>query len=92
MIGGQVGIIGHLNIANNVKIAAQSGVGGSNKRSGSFQQGSPSIDAGKYQRSYVGFRRLPEFNEKTKRIGKGDQILKKSVEINGKTKNFTNSC
>lgn len=80
MIGGQVGIIGHLNIANNVKIAAQSGVGGSIKKEGQILQGSPAIDAGKYQRSYVGFRRLPELMNKLSELEKEIASLKNQLK------------
>ena len=72
MIGGQVGIVGHLTIADGTKIAAQSGVGQSITRECSAQQGSPSFDIIPYQRSYVLFRKLPELNE---RIAKLEAII-----------------
>ena len=59
MVGGQVGIIGHLTIGDNVKIAAQSGVG-NNLPDGAIVQGSPAFEVGNYRRSYVSFRRLPQ--------------------------------
>ena len=59
MIGGQVGIIGHLTIGDNVKIAAQSGIG-NNIPDGAVVQGSPAFEVGNYRRSYVSFRRLPD--------------------------------
>ena len=40
MIGGQVGIVGHLTIADEVKIAAQSGIANSIKEKGAIVQGS----------------------------------------------------
>ena len=43
MIGGQVGIIGHIEIADEVKIAAQSGIGHSISEKGAIIQGSPAI-------------------------------------------------
>ena len=51
MIGGQVGIIGHLNIGNNVKIAAQSGVQ-SDIKNNEIVQGLP-FPISEYKRSYV---------------------------------------
>jgi UDP-3-O-[3-hydroxymyristoyl] glucosamine N-acyltransferase len=42
MIGGQVGIAGHLTIGNNVRIQAQSGVG-RNIKDDEILQGSPYI-------------------------------------------------
>lgn len=80
MIGGQVGIIGHLTIADDVKLAAQSGVAASIKEAGVIQQGSPSIDAGKYQRSYVGFRRLPDLMKKLSELEKEIKSLKNQLK------------
>lgn len=60
MIGGQVGIVGHLHIAEGTQIAAQSGVGNKVLVPGTKIQGSPAFDLGKYQRSYVVFRNLPD--------------------------------
>ena len=48
MIGGQVGIVGHLTIADGVKIAAQSGIGSRIKVEGSIVQGSPAYNIGDY--------------------------------------------
>jgi UDP-3-O-[3-hydroxymyristoyl] glucosamine N-acyltransferase len=64
MIGGQAGIIGHLQIADGVKIAAQSGVGTSIGEESAVIQGSPAFQYGKYQRSYVVFKKLPEIYRK----------------------------
>ena len=55
MIGGQVGIIGHLTIADGVKIAAQSGVGKSITEENAIVEGSPAFNIRDYQRSYVHF-------------------------------------
>jgi UDP-3-O-[3-hydroxymyristoyl] glucosamine N-acyltransferase len=80
MIGGQVGIVGHLTIANDVKIAAQSGIAGSVKKEGQILQGSPAIEAGKYQRSYVAFRRLPELMNKLSELEKEITSLKNQLK------------
>jgi UDP-3-O-[3-hydroxymyristoyl] glucosamine N-acyltransferase len=80
MIGGQVGIVGHLNIADEVKIAAQSGIGGSINEKGKILQGSPAIDAGKYQRSYVAFRKLPELMRKLSELEKEIASLKNQLK------------
>jgi UDP-3-O-[3-hydroxymyristoyl] glucosamine N-acyltransferase len=64
MIGGQAGIIGHLQIADGVKIAAQSGIGTSIVEENAVVQGSPAFHYGKYQRSYVVFKKLPEIYRK----------------------------
>ena len=75
MIGGQVGISGHLTVGDNVKIAAQSGIG-SNIEDNSVIQGSPAFAIGEYQRSYVGFRRLPELIKLLNKIK--EELKKKS--------------
>ena len=72
MIGGQVGIVGHLSIADEVKIAAQSGISSSIKEKGTVIQGSPAFNIGDYKRSYVFFKKLPELY---KRI----QVLEKEL-------------
>jgi UDP-3-O-[3-hydroxymyristoyl] glucosamine N-acyltransferase len=68
MIGGQVGIIGHLIIADGVKIAAQSGVGTSVIEKNEIIQGSPAFQYGKYQRSYVLYKKLPEVFQRVNRM------------------------
>ena len=73
MIGGQVGIVGHISIADNVKIAAQSGIGTSITKDGEIVQGSPAFPIGDYKRSYVLFRGLPKMNEKITELEKNIQ-------------------
>lgn len=76
MIGGQVGIIGHLKIADGVKIAAQSGIGQNIDQEGMIVQGSPAYYIGDYKRSYVGFRNLPKIQSRL------NDIEKKLEELN----------
>jgi UDP-3-O-[3-hydroxymyristoyl] glucosamine N-acyltransferase len=64
LFGGQVGIIGHITIADEVKIAAQSGIGKSIKKQGEIVQGSPAFEIGKYQKSYIHFRNLNTIKNK----------------------------
>ncbi|MEX0275814.1 MAG: UDP-3-O-(3-hydroxymyristoyl)glucosamine N-acyltransferase [Flavobacteriaceae bacterium] len=59
MIGGQVGIVGHITIGDNVKIQAQSGIG-RNVKDGEVLQGSPALNYGDYNKSYVHFKNLPK--------------------------------
>ena len=59
MIGGQVGIVGHITIGDNVRIQAQSGIG-RNVRSNEVLQGSPALNYGDYNKSYVYFKNLPK--------------------------------
>ncbi|MBU2996195.1 UDP-3-O-(3-hydroxymyristoyl)glucosamine N-acyltransferase [Cellulophaga baltica] len=73
MIGGQVGIVGHISIGNNVRIQAQSGIG-RNIKDGEAIQGSPALNYGDYNKSYVHFKNLPKIitriNELEKKIGR----------------------
>jgi UDP-3-O-[3-hydroxymyristoyl] glucosamine N-acyltransferase len=59
MIGGQVGIAGHLTIGNNVRIQAQSGVG-RNIKDDEILQGSPTFGYNDFSKSYVYFKNLPK--------------------------------
>jgi UDP-3-O-[3-hydroxymyristoyl] glucosamine N-acyltransferase len=58
-IGGQVGIVGHITIGNNVKIQAQSGIG-RNIQDNEVIQGSPALGYGDFNKSYVHFKNLPK--------------------------------
>lgn len=59
IIGGQVGIAGHLTIGNGVRIQAQSGIG-RNVKDNEALQGSPALNYGDYNKSYVHFKNLPK--------------------------------
>ena len=82
MIGGQVGIIGHLTIADGVKIAAQSGIGSNIEKEGNILQGSPAFYVGDYKRSYVMFRSLPKIKSKV------DAIEKELKQLNSERSNL----
>jgi UDP-3-O-[3-hydroxymyristoyl] glucosamine N-acyltransferase len=58
LIGGQVGIVGHITIGDRVKIQAQSGIG-RNVKDDEFLQGSPALNYGDFNKSYVHFKNLP---------------------------------
>lgn len=70
MIGGQVGIVGHITIADDVKIAAQSGIGSSILEKGAVVQGSPAIPIGDYKRAFIIFKQLPKVAQKLRQIEK----------------------
>ncbi|WP_422859834.1 UDP-3-O-(3-hydroxymyristoyl)glucosamine N-acyltransferase [Flagellimonas sp. S174] len=59
LIGGQVGIVGHITIGDKVRIQAQSGIG-RNVKDGEVLQGSPALNYGDYNKSYVHFKNLPK--------------------------------
>lgn len=76
MFGGQVGLIGHINIASGVKIAAQSGITKDIKQEGIVVQGSPAFEFGPYQRSYLLFRNLPKLREQINELERNVKELK----------------
>lgn len=69
MIGGQVGIVGHITIGDNVKIQAQSGIG-RNVQNNETLQGSPALNYGDYNKSYVYFKNLPKFSNRIDELEK----------------------
>jgi UDP-3-O-[3-hydroxymyristoyl] glucosamine N-acyltransferase len=71
MIGGQVGIAGHLTIGNGVKIQAQSGIG-RNVKDNETLQGSPALNYGDYNKSYVHFKNFPKIIERINIIEKNN--------------------
>ncbi len=76
MFGGQVGIIGHLTIADEVKIAAQSGIGKSITEKGAIVEGSPAFNARDFQKSYIYYRKLDSL---VKRINNLEHQLKNKM-------------
>jgi UDP-3-O-[3-hydroxymyristoyl] glucosamine N-acyltransferase len=72
ILAGQVGIAGHIEIADNCIFGAQTGVPNSVRKPGMYM-GYPSIDAGTWRRSVVGFKQLPDV---LKRINELEKKLK----------------
>ncbi len=68
MIGGQAGIVGHLQIADGSKINAQSGVSKSIKTPNSAVTGSPAFDYTSALRSQALSRNLPEMEKRLKEL------------------------
>lgn len=69
LIGGQVGIVGHITIGDRVRIQAQSGIG-RNIKDDEVLQGSPALNYGDYNKSYVHFKNLPKLVNKVNNIEK----------------------
>ena len=69
MIGGQVGIAGHLTLGNFLKIQAQSGIS-KNLKDYETVQGSPAFGYSDYYKSYVHFKNLPKLVNKIDKIEK----------------------
>ncbi|HMU73101.1 MAG TPA: UDP-3-O-(3-hydroxymyristoyl)glucosamine N-acyltransferase, partial [Ferruginibacter sp.] len=79
MIGGQVGIVGHLKIADGAKINAQSGVSKSIKTPNTAVTGSPAFEYTAALRSQVASRNLPELE---KRVAELEKLLKELTTSN----------
>ncbi|MET0244644.1 MAG: UDP-3-O-(3-hydroxymyristoyl)glucosamine N-acyltransferase, partial [Flavitalea sp.] len=75
MIGGQVGIVGHITIADGARINAQSGVSKSIKTPNSAVTGSPAFDYTSALRSQAVSRNLPELE---KRIAQLEKLIQKT--------------
>ena len=73
MIAGQVGIVGHLRIGDNVKIGAQSGVEHDIK-DGEIYLGTPALEVRKTRRLYVYWR---NFDQVMKKIYQLEKSVKK---------------
>lgn len=64
MVGGQVGFVGHINIADGVKINAQSGVSKSVTEKGKALSGSPAENFRQHYKNQAMIRKLPELLQK----------------------------
>jgi UDP-3-O-[3-hydroxymyristoyl] glucosamine N-acyltransferase len=73
MIGGQVGIAGHLKIGNNVKVLGQTGVTKSLKDN-EMVYGTPALNARDFNKSYVYFKNLPKVVSKINQLEKDLKI------------------
>ncbi|MDT0295000.1 UDP-3-O-(3-hydroxymyristoyl)glucosamine N-acyltransferase [Mesonia ostreae] len=76
IIGGQVGIVGHIRIGDRVKVQAQSGIGRSVKDD-EILQGSPAFSLGKFNKSYVHFKNLPNSMDRLNQLEKQQNSKKK---------------
>ncbi len=68
MIGGQAGIVGHVQIADGARINAQSGVTKSIKSPGGAVTGSPAAEYTSTLRSQAISRKLPELEKRLKEL------------------------
>jgi UDP-3-O-[3-hydroxymyristoyl] glucosamine N-acyltransferase len=76
MISGQVGMVGHLTIADNTSMTAQAGISKSITKPGEVYMGSPAFEISKYRKTYIHFRNLESL---VKRV---DNIEKAQAKIN----------
>lgn len=77
MFAGQVGIAGHLKIADGTKLGAQAGIAGDIKNENSIYTGYPAIDHRNFLRSSIVFKKLPELKA---RIDELERTLKSLTE------------
>ena len=75
MIGGQVAISGHLRIGDGVKVQGNTGVT-KNIKAHATIKGSPAFDAKQWNRSYVHFKKLPNYVEQIAAFEKEIKALK----------------
>jgi UDP-3-O-[3-hydroxymyristoyl] glucosamine N-acyltransferase len=74
LIAGQVGIIGHIEIADKVTLLAQSGISKGIPKSGTYF-GSPAKEVKQALKEEAHIRTLPEYAEKIKKLEKQIQLL-----------------
>lgn len=58
MFSGHVGLVGHLEIADNTTLTAQAGVSKSITKKGETLMGSPAFEISKYRKAYIHFKNL----------------------------------
>lgn len=79
MFSGQVGIVGHLTIADGTIITAQSGISKSVSKKGEVLMGSPAFDVNKYRKAYIHFRNLDSL---VQRVDKLEKHHKEAIKEN----------
>ena len=70
MFSGQVGIVGHLQIADNTIVTAQSGISKNITKPKEMFMGSPAFDANKYRKAYIHFRNLDALVQRVDKLEK----------------------
>ncbi|HRP44983.1 MAG TPA: UDP-3-O-(3-hydroxymyristoyl)glucosamine N-acyltransferase, partial [Ginsengibacter sp.] len=77
MTGGQAGLVGHLHIADGVKINAQSGVTKSIKTENTAVTGTPAFEYTQALRSQILSKNLPDLEKRIKELEKALADLQK---------------
>jgi UDP-3-O-[3-hydroxymyristoyl] glucosamine N-acyltransferase len=77
VLAGQVGLVGHISLANRTTITAQSGVQKSTKTEGQVLQGFPAIGLKENQRATAVYRRLPELERRLTALEKSQPAPEK---------------
>jgi UDP-3-O-[3-hydroxymyristoyl] glucosamine N-acyltransferase len=68
MFSGQVGLVGHLQIADNTVFAAQSGVSKSIIKEGEGYMGSPAFEVSRYRKAYIYFRNISSLVDRVDKL------------------------
>ena len=68
MFGGQVGLVGHIHIADGTRINAQSGLSKSVAEANMALNGTPAFDYKSSLKSQAIFRNLPELEKRVKEL------------------------
>ncbi len=76
MFGGQMACTGHIKIANKTKVGGQAGITKTVSKEGTILLGSPAMEVGSFNKSYVVFRRLPQMKKEL------DELKKNVSELN----------
>ena len=78
MMGGQVGITGHVEVTDFIKLATRTGVSKSLKSKGSFR-GSPATSLNEYNRRKIHVKKLPIYVKKIKELEEKLRVLEEKL-------------
>jgi len=76
MISGHVGMVGHLEIADNTTLTAQAGVSKNITQPGQTLMGSPAFEISKYRKAYIHFRNLDSLVQRVDKLEKEQKAAK----------------
>lgn len=79
MVGGQVGIAGHIKITDHTSIGAQAGIGTNIRKPGTAILGSPAFDAKQFIKASIYYKQLPEMAETIQNLKKEIEALKEQI-------------
>jgi UDP-3-O-[3-hydroxymyristoyl] glucosamine N-acyltransferase len=73
MLGGMVGVVGHLEICDDVAVTGRTMVSSSIRRPGVYSSGLPADEAGRFRRNAARFRALDELAKRVRRLEDGSE-------------------
>ncbi len=80
IVGGQVGFVGHIEVADGSMFQAKTGVASSIKKPNNKYYGYPAIGYQDYLKSYIYFKKLPEIVGKIESLEQELDILRSSIK------------